>query len=511
LINITLSELFHGLETRNFTSADLVKAYLNRINEVDHEFHSVIETNPDALETAHALDIERSTSGSRGPLHGIPILLKDNIVTLDRMDSTCGSYALVGAKPPKESAAVTALRKSGAVILGKTNMAQWAGFRSTSGCSGWSARGGQCTAPFYKGMKASGSSSGSAVATALGLGFAALGTETSYSVVSPAERAGVVGFKPTRGLIPSEGIIFASERQDTVGLLTRTVTDASKILQEIMRHSNEGNRDSRCGSRQRLKLSCLSTRLNGVRIGVPANIPDLKTVHPAKQQDFKEALCILETAGADIVQGVNVPGAEEFEALPLAAKNILLDTDIKLAINRYLSNLSTNPQNIGTLEDLIVFTKSHPKEAYPERNVAVLERALATSPNDGIYKETLAKNAWFAGDGGIEGTLKRHRLDLLLAPSLSSTLNSFAAKAGAPCMSIPMGKYPAGTEVTHDPGNGLVNVAPGIPFSLYIYGGAGDDTNVLNIGYVFEELAKIREELAIYLVPKIEIYKILDL
>jgi amidase len=177
LLNITLSELFEGLENRKFTSVDLVKAYLQRIKEVDHEFHSIIEINPDALSIARELDDERKISGPRGYLHGIPILLKDNIVTLDGMNSSCGSYALVDARPTEESAIVTALRKAGVVILGKTNMAQWSGFRSTSGCSGWSARGGQCTGPFWKGMKTSGSSSGSAVATALGLGFAALGTE----------------------------------------------------------------------------------------------------------------------------------------------------------------------------------------------------------------------------------------------------------------------------------------------------------------------------------------------
>jgi amidase len=177
LLNATLGELIEGLQSGTFTSVDLVKAYLHRIDEVDHEFHSVIETNPQALYIAHALDDERARHGPRGPLHGIPLLLKDNIVTLDEMNTTCGSYALVGAKPSEESEVVGVLRSAGVVILGKANMAEWSGFRSTSRCSGWSARGGQCTAPFWKGMKASGSSSGSAVATALGLGFAALGTE----------------------------------------------------------------------------------------------------------------------------------------------------------------------------------------------------------------------------------------------------------------------------------------------------------------------------------------------
>jgi amidase len=281
--------------------------------------------------------------------------------------------------------------------------------------------------------------------------------------VSPAERSGVIGFKPTRNLIPSEGLIFASERLDTVGLLTRTVTDAAKILQEIIYFSEEGDHYRRSSLRQGLMQAYSATYLSGLRIGIPSNLADLRNVHPAKQNAFKKALYLLEAAGADIVQGVDVAGAEGFENLETAAKNILLDTDMKLAINKYLSSLATNPQNINSLEKLIAFTKAYPEEEYPQRNVAVLERALATDPKDALYKEMLAKDEWFAGEGGIEGTLDRHKVDVLLIPTLSPTLNAFAAKAGSPCMSLPMGMYPDGTEVQVDAGSGLVNVAPGIP------------------------------------------------
>lgn len=229
LSDITLPDIARGFEAGAYTSYDLVNAYLMRIGEVDHEYHSIIETNPDALEIAKELGFEGLIFGRRGPLHGIPLLLKDNLPTLDVMESTCGSLALVGAKPPQEAEVVTALRRAGATILGKTNMAEWCGFRSTSGCSGWSARGGQSKGVYYPNMKASGSSSGSAIATALGLCFAALGTETCYSIVSPAERSGIIGYKPTKDLISSEGMIYASKRNDTVGLLTRTVADAAQI------------------------------------------------------------------------------------------------------------------------------------------------------------------------------------------------------------------------------------------------------------------------------------------
>lgn len=284
-----------------------------------------------------------------------------------------------------------------------------------------------------------------------------VGTQTGYSIVSPAERAGVVGFKPTRNLISSEGLIFASERLDTVGLLTRSVLDASIILQEIIRHSGDG------AVSHALEQSCSSTNLRGLRIGIPSNIADLTNLHPSRQIAFTKALHVLKAAGAKIVHGIDMLGAKEFEDLPPAAKSILLDTDLKFGIDSYLSSLVVNPQNMHSLEDLIAFTKSHPKEEYPSRNVAVLERALDADPENQLYVDMLAKEAWFAGEGGIAGALERHRLSILLAPSLSPTLNTFAAKAGSPCMSMPMGKYPAETKVTLDPGNGLVNVAPGIP------------------------------------------------
>lgn len=212
-----------------------------------------------------------------------------------------------------------------------------------------------------------------------------------------------------------------------------------------------------------LGSSCSSTRLHGLRIGVPFNIPDLMDIHPARHKAFANALRLLERAGADIVQGVEVLGAEVFHHLKAAEKNIVLDTDLKLAIDKYLSNLDTNPQNLRNLRDLIDFTKSHPKEEYPHRNVAVLERALTTRPDDELYNRMLPKYANFSGEGGIAGTLRRYRLNILLVPNLSPTLNTFAAQAGSPCISLPMGMYAADTEVALDPGSGLVSVAPGIP------------------------------------------------
>jgi amidase len=265
-------------------------------------------------------------------------------------------------------------------------------------------------------------------------------------------------------LVPSNGLIFASARLDTVGLLTRTVTDAVQILQEIIRHSTSNSlHRERNILGQNLKHATSNTYLSGLRIGIPFNIEDLKAIHPAKHRAFEKALYLLEAVGADIVQGIDVLGAEEYANLPSSHRHILLDTDMKQAINSHLANLSTNPQNIKDLQRLIAFTKAHPQEEFPQRNVAVLERALATDPYDELYKEMLAKDEWFKGDGGIQGTLNRHKVSVLLIPALSPTLNAFAAKAGSPCLSIPMGKYLSGEKVERDEGNGLVTVAPGIP------------------------------------------------
>jgi amidase len=355
LRHATLSDIYHGLEHDIFTAEQLTKVYSTRIHEVNPEFHAVIEANPHAADDARLLDTEYRLCGPRGPLHRIPIFLKDNIPTLDDTETTCGSLALVGARPAKEAAVVTALRKAGAIILGKANMAEWSGFRSTSGCSGWSARGGQTRGIFYPNMKASGSSSGCAVAVALGLCVAAIGTEVGfvyvyvradgltwcmqacYSVVSPAERSGIVGFKPTRNLISSEGIIHASKKLDTVGLLTRNVDDAVQILLELTRQSTHLPCEMQTKLHQAVSPACSTLDLTGVRIGIPWHLPDLTTLHAAKLVSFKTVLALLKRANATLVHSVHITGASAYSSLSTASQQTLLDTDMKTAINTYLS------------------------------------------------------------------------------------------------------------------------------------------------------------------------------
>ncbi|KAF2127452.1 amidase signature enzyme [Dothidotthia symphoricarpi CBS 119687] len=505
LSEITLPDIYEGLDNGLFTSVDLVNAYLARIQEVDHEYNSVIQTSSNALRIAQSLDAERQNRGSRGPLHGLPILLKDNIPTLDCTETTCGSLALLGCKPPDEAVVVTGLRKAGAVILGKANMAEWAGFRSTNGCSGWSPRGGQMTGIFWPGMKSSGSSTGSAIATALGLCFAAVGTETCYSITAPAEKCGIIGFKPSRDVLPSEGIIYASQRQDTVGLLTRTVDDAVLMCMELVPQCGNQLTERQLQIIQHTQATGPSLDLTGIRIGIPRGLRETQDIPACKQEAFEGVIQKLKVAGAQIVNFWNLKGAKEFEGLSQAERHIVLDTDMKIAINAYLGSLTVNPKDINTLYDLIGFLKICPEEEFSKWNVEALERAQATHPSHELYQRMLKRDIYFAGEGGIRGALDRYNCDVLLIPTLSVTMQTFAARAGSPVMSVPMGVFPEETAIERDPKNGMVTAAPGIPFSGFVFGRVGRDEDVLKVGYVFEQLTMVRNQLKPYLEPQKEI------
>jgi amidase len=272
-----------------------------------------------------------------------------------------------------------------------------------------------------------------------------------------------VGFKPTRGPISSEGIIHASKRLDTVGLLTRGVNDAMQITRELMCQSSHHSSDMKVKLLQGIGHMCSKSDLTGMCIGIPWHLNDLNSLHGAKVESFKKVLGALKQAGATFVHDVHVTGAEEYEALSVVEKQIILDTDMKIAINEYLASLTTNPQNIQNLRDLVDFIKSCPAEEYPQRNVEGFERAQATDPSSVLYLRMLGRDEHFAGEGGIQGALNRHRCDILLVPTLSVILQTFAAKAGSPVLSVPMGIYPEGTPVEINAKNGLVKVAPNIP------------------------------------------------
>lgn len=256
LHRITLEDLHNGLDGGKFSSVDLVNVYIARISEVNEVIRAVIEINPDAVAIANKLDEERQANGRRGPLHGIPILIKDNMVTLDKMESCAGSTVVLGARPGKDSRIVQMLRAAGAITLGKTNLTEWAGWRTWNNTSGWSARFGLTLGAYCENMKSGGSSSGAAVAAAFGLAWAAIGSETDGSIVSPSSKACVVG------LVPNDGMIPLSLQQDVAGPITRTVKDAAYLLQALVEHKHtEPIVD--------YARSCVSTKLDSLRIGVP--------------------------------------------------------------------------------------------------------------------------------------------------------------------------------------------------------------------------------------------------
>lgn len=296
LFDVTLEELIVGLESKLFTSKDLVnvsrdfecfhrltdQAYVARINEVNGTLHAITQLNPDASSIASQLDAERANGTVRGPLHGIPIIIKNNIATADKMDNTAGSFALAGAKVTRDSTIAAKLRKAGAVILGKANLSQWANFRSDNSTNGWSAIGGQVYGAYYYDQDPSGSSSGSAVSSSIGLSLAALGTETDGSIIGPSDANNVVGIKPTVGLTSRDLVIPISQHQDTVGPIARTVKDAAYILSAIAGYSPYDNYTSAIPYPNHAipdyTAACNFSALRGKRIGIPRNVFDIPPV-----------------------------------------------------------------------------------------------------------------------------------------------------------------------------------------------------------------------------------------
>ncbi|KAI1737184.1 putative amidase [Xylaria scruposa] len=508
LLNITIEDASQGLDAGRFTSVELVQAYLARIEEAA-EFKAVLQVNPEAVITAQHLDEERARSGRRGPLHGIPILVKDNIVTKDELDASAGSYALLGAKPSSESSLVARLRQAGVVILGKTNLSEWANFRGLAISPGWSPRGGQTLGAYYPNSSPEGSSSGSAVATALGLCTAALGTETVGSILDPAEVNNVVGYKPTRGLIATDGAIPISKRQDVIGTLTRTVKDAAYMLSSM---AGRSDLDDRTWNIPFEKIPDFTdfcdTDLAGIRIGIPRNaFPD--DVPAPIMTSFKYAQKILEMAGAKIVDNANFTAAKEFQKLNQQVKGIVRSSEFKKDIVKYLETLKTNPNEIHSAEDIINFTKTFPLEDYPGKDIG----KFMWTQEEGIdvdserYKAMVEQELYYGGEGGILGAMNKHKLDVLIIPSLLGITNDLAAKMGFPAMSIPLGSWPEGTPIKYDSRKpGLIRIAPGIPYCLTIISSAFSDGKILQVAYAFEKLAAVRIKRPLpFNVPKTEL------
>ncbi|KAG9094221.1 hypothetical protein FRC06_011029 [Ceratobasidium sp. 370] len=513
LYEASILELQAGLEKKQFTSVDLVKAYLARIDEVNvkgPKLRAVIETNPSALEQAAALDDERKKSGKRSPLHGIPILLKDNIATLasEGMNTTAGSFALLKSIVPGDATVAAKLRNAGAILLGKTNMSEWAYSRGKLP-SGWSGRGGQATNPYYPGADPCGSSSGSGVATAIGLAAGSLGTETDGSIICPSSYNNLVGIKPTVGLTSRSGVIPISSHQDTVGPMTRSVADAAVILSLIAGRDKMDNYTSTAPPKIPDYTKYLkSNAIKGKRFGVPRVVftQDGATDNdPYINVAFNKSLETIRALGGIIVDPADMPSASEIQSSQ--NETIVLDVDFKVDINKYLKDLKSIPTGASTLEKLIAYNAAHKDLEGPEgyEDQSTFIESQATTGYNSTYYAALRADYDLGRTRGIDAVLEAHKLDAIILPSNGWTTVP-AALAGYPIVNVPLGFFPDNTKAASASLN-LVYPAPGAPFGLAFLGTAYSEPSLISFAYAYEQKTRTRLQRRAYAdaIPKTQL------
>lgn len=486
----TISELRQKLDSGEITARQLAELYLGRIAAIDKNgphVNSVIELNPDALEIASTLDAERKKKKARGPLHGIPILLKDNIDTHDRMQTTAGSLALEGNFAAKDAFIVKQLRKAGAVILGKTNLSEWANFRGKRSVSGWSSRGGLTRNPYALDRSACGSSSGSGAAIAANLCTAAVGTETDGSIICPAQTNGIVGIKPTLGLLSRSGIIPIAHSQDTAGPMTRTVTDAA-ILLGAMTGVDPGDSATRLSRKRGLSSYLKFLDLNGLkgaRIGVARNMAGS---NPRILKIFETCIEAMKQLGAVIVDPADVKNFNKFSESEME----VLHYEFKADLNTYLKSLDDRVY-VHSMEDVIRFNEENDDKVMPyfgqEHMTMAQERG---SLKERKYKAALAKNLRLSRKQGIDATIRKYKLDAIVVPSggpawvidlangdapnwdMQST--SPAAVAGYPHITVPAGYI------------------FGLPVGISFFSTAWQEPTLIRLAYAFEQATQFRRQ-----------------
>jgi amidase len=483
----TIADLQRRMETGEETSRSLVEKYLARIDALDRSgptLRQVLETNPDAVAIADKLDAERRSKGPRGPLHGIPVLLKDNIGTADRLTTTAGSLALEGARPPRDAFIVGLLRDAGAVILGKTNMSEWANFRSTHSSSGWSGRGGQGLNPYALDRNTSGSSSGSAAAVAANFAAVAVGTETDGSVVSPANNNSIVGIKPTLGLVSRTGIIPIAHSQDTAGPMARTVTDAAILLGVLAGVdmtdpvTKSGGRNGRHDYTKYLDAN----GLKGTRIGVVRK--GLFDHSPAADRIAEEAIAQMKRQGATIVDPADIATMGQVD-----------DAELEVLLYEFKSDLNAclagfGPGTPRSLADLITFNERNREREMRYFGQELFLRAQKKGPlTSAAYRQALAKCRRLTRTLGIDAVMTRHRLDALVAPTGSppsltdlangdygfSGTSTFPAVAGYPHITVPAGYH------------------FGLPVGISFFGRAFSEPALIRVAYAFEQATRHRK------------------
>ncbi|RFU26394.1 hypothetical protein B7463_g9948, partial [Scytalidium lignicola] len=511
LLEATAEQLVAGLESGAWTSVDLTTA--SSISESNSILYAVTEINPDALSIAATLDSERTSGLVRSPLHGIPLLIKDNIATMDLMNNTAGSFSLIGATVSSDATVASKLRKAGIILLGKSSMSQWANFRSKNSSNGWSARGGQVRGAYYPNMDPSGSSSGSGVGSSIGLALAALGTETSGSILSPASVNNLVGIKPSVGLTSRYLVIPISEHQDTVGPMARTVTDAAHILSIIAGKDLNDNYTlaQPFESPPDYAAALNYSSLRGARIGVPRNAMTPGNYSQPILDAFEESIQILRDAGAEVIDANFTAWDEYFTDCNAIMGNwsIVLSADFVADLPKYLAELTSNPHHIGDLADASDFTKNFGPENYPERDTKIWDAALSLGYDntDPRFWEAYQFTSYFGSKGGVTGALETFDLDALILPTDFSW--AVPALAGLPAVTVPMGFYPADTTVVApDPWN-LVEVGPNIPFGLSFIGDMWSEETLISFAYAYEQRTFTRTKVSPYFIPRTQLSDII--
>jgi len=494
----TITQLQAGMAGRQFRSIDLVNFYLARIGTLDQKgptVNSVIELNPDARTIAQALDAERQSGQVRGPLHGVPVLLKDNIDTHDGMQTAAGSLALVGTAPRKDSAVAANLRAAGAVILGKTTLSEWANFRSFFSTSGWSGRGGQCNNPYALDRNPCGSSSGSGAAASANFTAVSIGSETDGSIVCPANENGVVGIKPTVGLVSRAGVVPISHTQDTVGPHARSVADAAAVLTAIVQRTPDPRDPATQANRNLIPadyaafLDSAGGSLQGARIGVGR---DFEGFSPHTDEVFENALTALRNAGAVLVD-VSFPHIKDINSG--TAEFTVLLFDFKHDLNAYLQTRTGVP--IESLADAIAFNNAHAAQEMPffAQEIFDLAQSFDVTNPDAIqplglsYNQSLAMDRLFGATEGIDLLLQQNNLQAIVAPTDTAAwptdlINSdhfvFGSSSAAAIVGYPIVVVPMGMEF-------------GLPVGLSIMGTAFSEPTLIKLASAFEAVTHARQ------------------
>src|SRR5437762_7931592 len=469
LEEMTIAQLQDAMRSGARTAQSICAAYLARIAALDSKLHAVLETNPEALRIAGSLDAERKAGKVRGPLHGIPVLVKDNITTGDRMMTTAGSLALAGTTPPRDAPLVARLRAAGAVILGKTYLSEWANIRSNQSSSGWSGRGGQCANPYALDRNPCGSSSGTGAAISANFAVVGIGTETDGSIVCPSSACSLVGVKPTLGLIDGAGIIPIAHSQDTAGPMARTVADATALLGVLAGRDYSASLDA--------------NGLKGARIGVARK--KVFGYSPEADALVEAAIAVLRQQGAVIVDPADIPHLGEYDDSEL----IVLLYELKADLAAYLAAWAPNA-GVKSLADVIAFNDAHKSTEMPYFGQELFLQAQEKGPlTDQAYKDALAKDQRLSRTEGLDVVFAQNTLDAIVAPTGSppwptdlvngdhflGASSTSGAVAGYPSVAVPVG------------------YSYGLPVGMSFIGKANSEATLLRLAYAYEQAARPRK------------------